>query len=152
MSIEARPFVAWAPPQPRTPTLTTHHAADLNRSNLKRNLAYWVPTGLLAFLIGMGSVLDALQLGGAVDAVRHLGYPAYFCTWLGITKLLGVAAIVIPGSRTLREWAYAGFTFDMLAAAVSVASVDHTSSPAYALGLALIYLSRGGWLQRAARA
>jgi hypothetical protein len=123
-------------------------ALPANRSNLKRNLAYWIPTGLLAFGMGMGGVFDALQLGGAVEMVGHLGYPAYFCTWLGIAKLLGVAAILIPGSRTLREWAYAGFTFDLLAAAISVASVDHTSSPAYAIGLALIYFSRRGWLQR----
>jgi hypothetical protein len=123
-------------------------ALPANRSNLKRNLAYWIPTGLLAFLMGMGGVFDALQLGGAVEVVGHLGYPAYFCTWLGIAKLLGVAALLIPVSRALREWAYAGFTFDILAAAISVASVDHTSSPAYAVGLALIYFSRRGWLQR----
>jgi hypothetical protein len=120
----------------------------LTNSNLKRNLAYWIPTALLAFGMGMGGVCNALQLDAAVQGVSHLGYPAYFCMWLGIAKLLGVTALLIPGSRTLREWAYAGFTFDLLAAAVSVATVDHTSSPAYALGLALIYFSRRGWLQR----
>jgi hypothetical protein len=128
---------------------TLNTAADASKpSNLKRNLAYWVPTVLLALGMGMGGVCDALNLGGAVEMVEHLGYPAYFCTWLGIAKLLGVAAILIPGSRTLREWAYAGFTFDILAAAVSVYTVDHESSPAYLFGLALIYFSRRGWLQR----
>ncbi|HEX5658442.1 MAG TPA: DoxX family protein [Polyangiales bacterium] len=132
--------------------MSIQNTADLtaNRSNLKRNLGYWIPTVLLAFGMGMGGVFDALQTPEAVESVGHLGYPAYFCMWLGIAKLLGVAAILIPGSRTLREWAYAGFTFDILAAIVSVASVDHTSSPAYAFALALIYFSRRGWLRREA--
>ncbi|MET0285427.1 MAG: DoxX family protein [Polyangiales bacterium] len=124
-------------------------AATTKHSNLKRNLAYWLPTILLALGMTMGGVCDALNLGGAVEMVGHLGYPAYFCTWLGIAKLLGVAAILIPGSRTLREWAYAGFTFDILAAAVSVYTVDRIASPVYLFALALIYFSRRAWLQRA---
>ena len=126
-----------------TPTATA------KSSKLKRNLAYWVPTALLAFVMGSGGVVDAFQLANSVEIVNHLGYPAYFCSALGVAKLLGTAALLIPGSRTLREWAYAGFTFDVLAAAVSVAVVDHTSSPFFVIALALIYFSRREWLKRA---
>jgi hypothetical protein len=65
----------------------------------------------------------ALYLVGphpVVEGFHHLGYPDYFRALLGIAKLLGVAAILGAGARrTLREWAYAGFTFDLLAASVS---------------------------------
>jgi len=52
-------------------------------------------------------------------AIRNLGYPDYLRQLLGIAKLLGAAALVAPGLRTLREWAYAGFTFDLVAAIAS---------------------------------
>jgi hypothetical protein len=48
-----------------------------------------------------------------------LGYPAYVMTILGIAKLLGVGALLIPGRPLLKEWAYAGFTFNMLGATAS---------------------------------
>jgi hypothetical protein len=51
--------------------------------------------------------------------IRHLGYPDYFRTFLGVAKLLGVAALVLPGLVRLREWAYAGFSFVLVGALVS---------------------------------
>jgi hypothetical protein len=88
------------------------------------------------------TVSGALYLVGphpVVEGFHHLGYPDYFRVLLGIAKLLGVAAILGAGAwRTLREWAYAGFTFDLLAAAVSHAiSGDGRASlfPLILLGL-----------------
>jgi hypothetical protein len=52
-------------------------------------------------------------------ALQQLGYPAYFLKLLGIAKLLGVAGILAPGRPRLREWAYAGFTFDLVFAIAS---------------------------------
>jgi uncharacterized membrane protein YphA (DoxX/SURF4 family) len=49
----------------------------------------------------------------------HLGYPAYFATILGVWKLLGAIAVVVPGWPRLKEWAYAGFFFDPHGAAAS---------------------------------
>ena len=51
--------------------------------------------------------------------LAHLGYPNYFATILGIWKLLGAIAIVIPRFPRLKEWAYAGFFFDLTGAAAS---------------------------------
>jgi hypothetical protein len=54
-----------------------------------------------------------------VETFGHLGYPTYFARLLGLAKLLGVAALLAPRAGILREWAYAGFTFVLVAAALS---------------------------------
>ena len=51
--------------------------------------------------------------------ITQLGYPEYFMEILGVAKLLGIAAIVTGISPTLKEWAYAGFTFDTCGAFAS---------------------------------
>ena len=51
-----------------------------------------------------------------------LGYPPYLMTLLGILKLLGVVALLAPGFARLKEWAYAGFSFDLIGAAFSFAA------------------------------
>ena len=62
--------------------------------------------------------------------VKGLGYPAYFIQLLGIGKLLGSIAILVPGlNKTIKEWAYAGLFFDLIGAvysgiAVSKGNVD----------------------------
>lgn len=77
----------------------------------------WLTTGLFALVMTVSGVLYLAGPRAVVDGVHHLGYPDYFRTLLGIAKLLGVAAILGARSRrTLREWAYAGFTFDLVAA------------------------------------
>jgi hypothetical protein len=63
-----------------------------------------------------------LFLSGAprvAEALGALGYPGYVAKLLGAAKLLGVAALWLPVPRTLREWAYAGFVFDLAGAVVS---------------------------------
>ncbi|MDE3142927.1 MAG: DoxX family protein [Bacteroidota bacterium] len=62
-----------------------------------------------------------------VDLVGGLGYPLYFLTILGVWKILGVIAILIPRFKLLKEWAYAGFFFAMTGAIAShLASADHS--------------------------
>jgi hypothetical protein len=51
--------------------------------------------------------------------ITGLGYPVYFMKILAVAKLLGIAAILYGGVPVLKEWAYAGFTFDTLGAAAS---------------------------------
>ena len=54
-----------------------------------------------------------------VDMVSALGYPMYFMTILGVWKILGVIAVLLPGFKLLKEWAYAGFFFVMTGALIS---------------------------------
>ena len=91
-------------------------------------IIYWIATIWLA--LGMASTA-AVQLfkakdgQGGTDMIIHLGYPVYLLTLLGIWKILGVIAVLIPKFPLLKEWAYAGFFFAMSGAVFShIASAD----------------------------
>jgi hypothetical protein len=93
-------------------------------SNKTTKIIYWVSTGLFAAFMLLGSIPDVIQHPEAVKMiVNHLGYPSYFVAYLGVWKVLGVVAILFPKFPRLKEWAYAGLTFDMLSAMYSGYSV-----------------------------
>ncbi len=83
-------------------------------------IAYWVTTALLAFELALGGVWDILRVPQVRDLIERLGYPLYFLVILGIWKLLGAVALVIPGFPRLKEWAYAGVLFDLTGAIASL--------------------------------
>lgn len=95
----------------------------MSRTSLK-TAAFWVATifGPTSFVIG--GVINLLGSPEAVEGLRHLGYPAYFGVLLGAWKLSGAIAITLPGFPRLKEWAYAGFFFDLTAAAISHAALN----------------------------
>ena len=88
-----------------------------------RLVLMWVFTGLLAALMLLSAVPDLLELPEAAAVFHRLGYPAYLLPFLGTAKLLGVLAVVAPGTATLKEWAFAGLTFDLLGALYSHLSI-----------------------------
>jgi len=117
----------------------------------KRNkIIYWVSTIWLALGMLATGTLQLFKVKAeravappGVDGITHLGYPIYFLTILGIWKILGVVALLIPKFPLLKEWAYAGFFFAMSGAAFShIASGDSMNEilPSLLL-LALIVLS-----------
>jgi uncharacterized membrane protein YphA (DoxX/SURF4 family) len=80
---------------------------------------YWVATALLAFgMLGSG-IQQIMHTQAMIDLIRPLGYPLYFLYIIGIWKVLGVSAILVPRFKLLKEWAYAGFFFVMTGALVS---------------------------------
>ena len=116
--------------------------------NLKiKTIAYWVTTifGPASFVIG--GVLHLTQSEQVVSTLNHLGYPAYFALMLGTWKLLGAIAIVVPGFPRLKEWAYAGFFFDLTAAAVSRAAVGDSAADIVA-PLVFLALVLASWALR----
>lgn len=89
-----------------------------------KTIAYWITTVLIAFFMGSGGIAQVARVHGTVDGfVRILGYPAYFVTILGVWKILGAIAILVPRFPRLKEWAYAGIFFDLTGAAASTAAV-----------------------------
>ena len=77
-------------------------------------IIYWIATIWLALgMVSTGAVqlLKGKAGAGGLDSLMHLGYPVYFLTILGVWKMLGVIAILIPRFPLLKEWAYAGFFF-----------------------------------------
>lgn len=90
----------------------------------KDNIIFWTATILIFLFEGVMPALTS-QTELAKEGVRHLGYPLYFGNALVVFKILGVLILVIPPlPKRLKEWAYAGFTFDFIFASISHATVD----------------------------
>ena len=64
-------------------------------------------------------IAQILHLPDMQEIITHLGYPLYFMYIIGVWKILGVIAILIPKCGLVKEWAYAGFVFLMSGALVS---------------------------------
>jgi hypothetical protein len=95
-------------------------------------IIYWFATVLLALgLLGTGiQQLFRVEAVGALGppfawGIVQLGYPVYILTILGIWKILGVIAILIPNYLLLKEWAYAGIFFLLTGALFSHVASGH---------------------------
>jgi hypothetical protein len=99
------------------PPLTAVSSAT--RKERKAHVFYWVSTGLLVAQLTLSACLLIARPPIVTTVVQHLGYPGYFPIFLGLAKLLAAIAILQPWFATLKEWAYAGATFDLLAASLS---------------------------------
>ncbi len=88
-----------------------------------KRIAYWATTILVAFFMS-GGIAQILQFrANPHGVVAELGYPMYFFLILGIWKVLGAIAILMPRFPRLKEWAYSGIFFDLTGAAASCAAV-----------------------------
>lgn len=91
----------------------------------KRNkIIYWITTLWLALGMFSTGIVQLMKIQEEVDNMTHLGYPLYLLTLLGIWKILGVGAVLIPKFTLLKEWAYAGFFFAMSGAVISHIAID----------------------------
>ena len=89
----------------------------------KTKIIYWSVTGLFALMMLGSAIPDVMSSDVAVKGMHEgLGYPLYLIPFIGVAKVLGVIAIVIPGSARLKEWAYAGLFFDLAGATFSIYS------------------------------
>jgi uncharacterized membrane protein YphA (DoxX/SURF4 family) len=109
-----------------------------------RTIAYWIATILGPASFVIGGYLHLTRDPQVMATLAHLGYPAYFATIMGIWKLLGAIAIVMPGFPRVKEWAYAGFFFDLTGAAATRAFVGDGVADILAplVFLALVMASR----------
>lgn len=82
----------------------------------KTIIIHRILTGLLIVLFGMGAIPDILKVSDAVTIFRHLSMPAYLLPFLGTAKLVGCLTLLIPKYPRLKEWVYAGLTFDLTGA------------------------------------
>ena len=89
---------------------------------MRNKIIYWISTlwlslGMLA--TGIGQLYKMKTGAGGLGSLAHLGYPPYVLTILGIWKILGVVAVLVPKFPLVKEWAYAGFFFAMSGAVFS---------------------------------
>jgi uncharacterized membrane protein YphA (DoxX/SURF4 family) len=114
----------------------------------KRNkIIYWIASLWLASGMLSTGILQLFKVKaeGAVAppgvyGITQLGYPVYFLTILGIWKILGVVALLIPKFPLLKEWAYAGFFFAMSGAVFSHIAVGDPAKELFPSLLLLILI------------
>jgi uncharacterized membrane protein YphA (DoxX/SURF4 family) len=131
----------------RTSTMATLHLQEDALLKLKL-IGYWVTTAAIALEALAGGVTDlihgpALLFAGdpVVPVLRQLGYPVYLLTLLGVWKLLGAVALLVPRFPRLKEWAYAGTFFVYVGAAASWAARGDIGDLIAPLALAVLTLA-----------
>jgi len=114
----------------------------------KRNkIIYWIATGWLALGMLSTGIVQIIKHEKEAEMMKHLGYPLYFMTILGVWKILGVIAVLVPKFPLLKEWAYAGFFFAMSGAVFSHMAVNDGAKEYFGPVL-LIILTLVSWYYR----
>jgi uncharacterized membrane protein YphA (DoxX/SURF4 family) len=113
-------------------------------------IIYWIATIWLALgmiVVGTGQLFKMKAGQGGVDMITHLEYPVYFLTIIGVWKILGVVAVLVPKFPLLKEWAYAGFFFVMSGAIFSHIAIGDPISAIFP-SLLLLILTVVSWYFR----
>jgi uncharacterized membrane protein YphA (DoxX/SURF4 family) len=97
----------------------TGQATHTKRGQMRRTLTYWGTTSLVAIVALLAGFAYLTTAPQSVENFRHVGYPQQLRVLLGIAKLAGAITLLLPRLPTLKEWAYAGFTFMWIAASVA---------------------------------
>jgi uncharacterized membrane protein YphA (DoxX/SURF4 family) len=114
-----------------------------------KTCAFWIATLLGPASFVIGGYLHLVRDPQVMATLAHLGYPVYFATIVGVWKLLGAIAIVVPGLPRVKEWAYAGFVFDLTGAAATRAFVGDGAAD-IAAPLLFLALVAASWALRPA--
>jgi hypothetical protein len=82
-------------------------------------IIYWITTIMVCFLMGFSGYNDLVKNPDFIAGMQHLGYPAYLLLFLGIAKVGAVIVLLAPIKGRIKDWAYAGVSFDLLGASYS---------------------------------
>ena len=83
------------------------------------NIIYWISTGLILAMMLFSAASSFMETPESAKMLAAIGYRPYVMHLLAVAKVLGVIAILTPGFPRLKEWAYAGFMFDLIGATYS---------------------------------
>ncbi len=112
-------------------------------------IGYWITLVLFCIAMGAGAFADLTQNPTIVASMKKLGYPDYVATLLGFWKIAGVITILIPGFGLVKEWAYAGFVFDLTGASVSHFAIQDPM-PEPLVPLLVLAIGMASWYLRPA--
>ena len=105
-------------------------------------IIYWIITIIFIYWMYDPTISSAFSYDYAVDFFTgSLGFPEYFLPYTGITKLVGLVVLLIPGFPKVKEWVYAGFTFDLVAAIYSLIAIGMPILSLWPQTLALLLLA-----------
>jgi hypothetical protein len=98
----------------------------------KHKIIFWITTTIIFLMEGVMPAFTS-QTKMAKEGIAHLGYPEYFGNALVVFKVLGALILMIPPipKKRIKEWAYAGFTFDFLFASISYFAIDGAGFAAF---------------------
>ncbi|MDI5950368.1 DoxX family protein [Flavobacterium sp. LB2P84] len=96
----------------------------MKTENKKITYFYWSLLILLAVFFAISGFMEITKNPSTYPKTLRMGYPPYFILTLGIAKIAGVVALLIPNLKRLKEWAIAGFTFDVIFAFISGRAIN----------------------------
>ncbi|MDB5255955.1 MAG: DoxX family protein [Chitinophagaceae bacterium] len=110
-------------------------------------ILYWIVTILFCAAMLMDGIAGLMRVQEGKEGLAHLGYPEYLMSIVGIAKVLGVLAILQTKFKTIKEWAYAGFTINFLGASLSHYFVGDATGMMFApfVVLAFMFVSYYLW-------
>ena len=103
-------------------------------------ITYWILLIIFCLAMtadGIGGISMAKE---GIEALNRLGYPSYIMPLLGVLKLLGVVALLQTRYQRIKEWVFAGLTFNFIGAAVSHLAAKHPLSEAMQPIIALVVM------------
>ncbi len=109
-----------------------------NKSQKINKIIYWIFTLWMSLGMVSTAIVQLMKNKDELANFTNLGYPSYLMTIIGIWKILGVIAILIPKFPLLKEWAYAGFFFVMSGAVISHIIVNDSFSNTFPAVLLLV--------------
>jgi len=124
---------------------------ELTTQKKSHKIIYWISTLWLALGMTATGIVQLIQQEQEKAMMTHLGYPFYFLTILGIWKLLGVLAVLVPRLPLLKEWAYAGFFFAMSGAVCSHIALGDSGKEFFGPVLLLILIALSWYFRPADR-
>ncbi len=115
-----------------------------------KSLGYWTATAILVMTLLSGGAAQVARQPDTLAGILKLGYPEYFVVLLGIWKILGSVALLVPRFPLVKEWAYAGAFFEMTGAAISHAACGDLGAGAFhvIVPLAFVVLIVASWALR----
>ena len=94
------------------------------------NILFWIVTILFSGFMLFSAFTEITMDPKGLEVLRHLGYPDYLTPFLGYAKVLGAIALLVQGNfPRIKEWAYAGFFFDLAGATYSGIATDGFQAP-----------------------
>ncbi len=108
----------------------------------KLKIIYWAVTGVFIYWMYDPTISSAFSYDYAVEFfTKRLGFPQYFLVFTGVTKLIGLIALLIPGFPRIKEWVYAGFTFDLVGALYCLIAIGMPITSLWPQALALLLMT-----------
>jgi uncharacterized membrane protein YphA (DoxX/SURF4 family) len=121
----------------------------MEKATKRNRIIYWIATLWLSLGMTATGIVQLLQNKEEAAMFGRLGYPGYLLILIGVWKLLGVIAVLVPAFPLVKEWAYAGFFFVMSGAVISHLAIN--DAPKELFGpLLLIILTILSWYFRPA--